>query len=79
MRYLRPRRPRRVHRPEYALAEIHRISPHMARSHPLNVRTNRCRIIRDNHLLARRHEVAIVDDLSTGKGDNVPEGTLFYD
>ena len=78
MRYLRPRRAR-VHRPQHAIAQIQRISPHMARSHPLNVRSNHCRIIHDSHLLARRHEVAIVDDLSTGKGDNVPKGTLFYE
>ena len=30
-------------------------------------------------LLARRHQVAIVDDLSTGKRENVPEGALFYE
>ena len=30
-------------------------------------------------LLSRGHEVAIVDDLSTGKKKNVPEGALFYE
>ncbi len=30
-------------------------------------------------LLARGHEVAIVDDLSTGKRENVPEGIPFYE
>lgn len=30
-------------------------------------------------LLSRGHEVAIVDDLSTGKRENVPEGALFYE
>src|ERR671916_465641 len=30
-------------------------------------------------LLARGHEVAIVDNLSTGKRENVPEGTRFYE
>jgi UDP-glucose 4-epimerase len=30
-------------------------------------------------LLARGHEVAVVDDLSTGKRENVPEGTRFYE
>ena len=72
MRYLRPRRAR-VHRPQYTLAQIHRISPQMARSHPRNVRANR------SPLLARPREVASVDDLSTGKRENVPEGTLFYE
>ena len=32
-----------------------------------------------DHLLARGHEVAIVDDLSTGKPENVPEGAVFYE
>jgi UDP-glucose 4-epimerase len=31
------------------------------------------------HLLSRGHEVAIVDDLSSGKLENVPEGALFYE
>jgi UDP-glucose 4-epimerase len=31
-----------------------------------------------DHLLSRGHEVAIVDNLSTGKRENVPEGALFY-
>jgi UDP-glucose 4-epimerase len=31
------------------------------------------------HLLGHGHEVAIVDDLSTGKRENVPEGTRFYE
>jgi UDP-glucose 4-epimerase len=31
------------------------------------------------HLLFRGHEVAIVDDLSSGKLENVPEGALFYE
>src|SRR5919112_2187281 len=30
-------------------------------------------------LLAHGHEVAIVDNLSTGKRENVPEGTRFYE
>ncbi len=30
-------------------------------------------------LLARGHEVAIVDDLSSGKRENVPEGARFYE
>src|SRR3712207_2133269 len=30
-------------------------------------------------LLERGHEVAIVDDLSTGKRENVPEGARFYE
>jgi UDP-glucose 4-epimerase len=29
--------------------------------------------------LARSHEVVVVDDLSTGKRDNVPEGTRFFE
>src|SRR5918994_3011182 len=32
-----------------------------------------------DHLLERGHEVAIVDDLSSGKLENVPEGALFYE
>jgi UDP-glucose 4-epimerase len=32
-----------------------------------------------DHLLARGHEVAIVDDLSTGKRENVRKGALFYE
>jgi UDP-glucose 4-epimerase len=32
-----------------------------------------------DQLLARGHEVAIVDDLSTGKRENVPEGIPFYE
>jgi UDP-glucose 4-epimerase len=32
-----------------------------------------------DRLLERGHEVAIVDDLSTGKRENVPEGTRFYE
>lgn len=31
------------------------------------------------HLLVRGHEVAIVDNLSTGKKENVPEGARFYE
>lgn len=30
-------------------------------------------------LLARGHEVAVVDDLSSGKKENVPEGAVFYE
>ena len=30
-------------------------------------------------LLARGHEVAVVDDLSSGKKENVPEGARFYE
>jgi UDP-glucose 4-epimerase len=30
-------------------------------------------------LLARRHEVAVVDDLSSGKVENVPAGARFYE
>jgi UDP-glucose 4-epimerase len=30
------------------------------------------------HLLDRGHEVAIVDDLSSGKRENVPEGAKLY-
>src|ERR687893_1653621 len=32
-----------------------------------------------DHLLARGHEVAVVDDLSSGKRENVPEGAIFYE
>jgi UDP-glucose 4-epimerase len=32
-----------------------------------------------DHLLARGHDVAVVDDLSTGKKENVPEGAIFYE
>ena len=32
-----------------------------------------------DHLLARGHEVAVVDDLSSGKRENVPEGAVFYE
>jgi UDP-glucose 4-epimerase len=32
-----------------------------------------------DHLLARGHEVAIVDDLSSGKRENLPEGARFYE
>jgi UDP-glucose 4-epimerase len=32
-----------------------------------------------DQLLARGHDVAVVDDLSTGKRENVPEGALFYE
>ena len=31
------------------------------------------------YLLARGHEVAVVDDLSSGKKENVPEGAVFYE
>src|SRR5215208_7348874 len=31
------------------------------------------------HLLACGHEVAVVDDLSSGKRENVPEGAIFYE
>ena len=31
-----------------------------------------------DHLLSRGHELAIVDNLSSGKRENVPEGALFY-
>ena len=30
-------------------------------------------------LLARGHDVAVVDDLSTGKKENVPKGAIFYE
>jgi UDP-glucose 4-epimerase len=32
-----------------------------------------------DHLLSRGHEVAIVDDLSSGRLQNVPEGARFYE
>ena len=32
-----------------------------------------------DQLLARGHEVAVVDDLSSGKKENVPQGALFYE
>ncbi len=32
-----------------------------------------------DQLLARGHEIAIVDNLSTGKRENVPEGAAFYE
>jgi UDP-glucose 4-epimerase len=32
-----------------------------------------------DNLLARGHEVAVVDDLSTGKRENVPDGACFYE
>jgi UDP-glucose 4-epimerase len=32
-----------------------------------------------DHLLARGHEVAIVDDFSTGKRENVPQGAKLYE
>ncbi len=32
-----------------------------------------------DHLLERGHEVAVVDDLSTGERKNVPEGARFYE
>ncbi len=31
-----------------------------------------------DHLLSRGHEIAVVDDLSSGKRGNVPEGASFY-
>ncbi len=31
------------------------------------------------HLLERGHEVAVVDDLSSGKRENIPEGARFYE
>jgi nucleoside-diphosphate-sugar epimerase len=31
------------------------------------------------HLLERGHEVPIVDDLSSGKRENMPEGSVFYE
>jgi UDP-glucose 4-epimerase len=32
-----------------------------------------------DQLLARGHEVAVVDDLSTGKKENVPDGAILYE
>ena len=32
-----------------------------------------------DQLLARGHEVAIIDDLSSGKKENIPEGAAFYE
>jgi UDP-glucose 4-epimerase len=32
-----------------------------------------------DHLLARGHEVAVVDDLSSGRHENVPDGATFYE
>jgi UDP-glucose 4-epimerase len=32
-----------------------------------------------DQLLARGHEVAVVDDLSNGKKENIPDGTMFYE
>ncbi len=32
-----------------------------------------------DQLLARGHEVAIVDNLSTGKKENVPDGAILYE
>src|SRR3982751_6081628 len=32
-----------------------------------------------DQLLARGYEVAVVDDLSSGKKENVPEGAIFYE
>src|SRR5215212_10164981 len=32
-----------------------------------------------DHLLARGHEVAVVDDLSSGKRENLPESARFYE
>jgi UDP-glucose 4-epimerase len=32
-----------------------------------------------DQLLARGHEVAIVDDLSSGKKENIPDGAMFYE
>jgi UDP-glucose 4-epimerase len=32
-----------------------------------------------DQLLARGHEVAIMDDLSSGKKENIPEGAVFYE
>src|SRR5215211_4817452 len=31
------------------------------------------------HLLARSHEVVVVDDLSSGKAENLPEGARFFE
>ncbi len=32
-----------------------------------------------DHLLSRGHEVAVVDDLSSGKKENIPEGASFHE
>ena len=32
-----------------------------------------------DHLLVRGHEVVVVDDLSSGKRENVPDGAVFYE
>ncbi len=32
-----------------------------------------------DHLLARGHEVAVVDELSSGRHENVPDGATFYE
>jgi len=32
-----------------------------------------------DQLLARGHEVAVVDDLSSGRKENIPEGAVFYE
>ena len=32
-----------------------------------------------DQLLARGHEVAIVDNLSSGNKENIPEGAVFYE
>src|SRR5215207_1306119 len=32
-----------------------------------------------DHLLARGYEVAVVDNLSSGKKENIPEGAVFYE
>ncbi|MBA3474382.1 MAG: NAD-dependent epimerase/dehydratase family protein, partial [Rubrobacter sp.] len=32
-----------------------------------------------DQLLVRGHEVAILDDLSSGKKENIPEGAVFYE
>ena len=31
------------------------------------------------HLMERGHEVAVVDKLSTGKPENLPDGVRFYE
>jgi UDP-glucose 4-epimerase len=32
-----------------------------------------------DHVLRRGHELAVVDDLSSGKRENVPTGARFYE
>ncbi len=32
-----------------------------------------------DHLLASGHEIAIVDSLSSGKHENLPDGACFYE